>query len=180
MTAWRSRKWACDLRPCYRVRAQAATAPTAHAPDQAGAATTMDPAEIIQRLGLTPHPEGGHYREMFRDTVPPGTRAASTAIYFLLRAGEVSRWHKVDAAEVWHFYAGEPLELTIQPAGAPRQLLSLGIDLAHGQRPQAVVPAHAWQMARPMGAWTLVGCTVAPAFEFRGFTLAPDGFEPPV
>jgi uncharacterized protein len=138
----------------------------------------MDPAEIIHTLGLAPHPEGGHYREMFRDAAPDGTRAASTAIYFLLRAGEISRWHKVDAAEVWHFYSGDPLELTIQRPGAPRNVIRLGTNLANGERPQAVVPAHAWQMARPMGAWTLVGCTVAPAFEFGGFTLAPEGFEP--
>jgi uncharacterized protein len=139
----------------------------------------MDPAEIIRLLDLTPHPEGGHYREMFRDATTNGTRAASTAIYFLLRAGEVSRWHKVDAAEVWHFYAGDPLEISIQRPGAPRDTHLLGTSLAAGQRPQAVVPAHAWQMARPLGAWTLVGCTVAPGFEFTGFTLAPEGFEPP-
>jgi uncharacterized protein len=139
----------------------------------------MDPAEIIQTLGLAPHPEGGHYREMFRDAAPTGARAASTAIYFLLRAGEVSRWHTVDAAEVWHFYAGDTLEVTIQRPGVPRETHKLGTHLAAGERPQAVVPAYAWQMARPLGAWTLVGCTVAPGFEFGGFTLAPEGFEPP-
>jgi uncharacterized protein len=138
----------------------------------------LDPAEIIHTLGLAPHPEGGHYREIFRDAAPDGARAASTAIYFLLRAGEVSRWHTVDAAEVWHFYAGDPLEVTIQSPGAPREILKLGINLAAGERPQAVVPRRAWQMARPLGAWTLVGCTVAPGFEFRGFVLAPEGFDP--
>ena len=141
---------------------------------------SMSAADIIRMLGLTPHPEGGHYREMFRDTSAVGGtgRPASTAIYFLLAAGEVSRWHRVDAVEIWHFHAGAPLELTIAEAGQQRTALSLGIDLAAGQRPQAVVPAHAWQMARSLGAWSLVGCTVAPAFEFSGFEIAPEGFEP--
>lgn len=137
-------------------------------------------AQIIQMLSLAPHPEGGHYRETFRDprTVDGAGRSASTAIYFLLQAGEVSRWHRVDAAEIWHYYAGAPLELTIAEAGQPRKLLTVGTDLATGQRPQAVVPAHAWQTARSLGEWTLVGCSVAPAFEFAGFEIAPAGFEP--
>jgi hypothetical protein len=140
----------------------------------------MTPDEIIARLGLRPHPEGGHYAETFRDTAMTGHagRAASTAIYFLLRAGEVSRWHTVDAAEVWHFYAGEALEISIQPSGGPRTVHILGLDLAAGARSQIVVPAQAWQMARPLGAWTLVGCTVAPGFEFAGFRLAEAGWEP--
>jgi predicted cupin superfamily sugar epimerase len=136
----------------------------------------MTAAEIIRRLGLQPHPEGGHYRETFRDAGAPG-RAHSTAIYFLLQAGEVSRWHRVDAAEVWHWYAGAPLLLTVADE-AGRRDLRLGIDLAAGERPQAVVPAHAWQQAQSLGAWTLVGCTVAPGFEFSGFGLAPPEFEP--
>jgi predicted cupin superfamily sugar epimerase len=138
---------------------------------------------IIALLGLQPHPEGGHYRETFRDA--PAGRASedglgrphSTAIYFLLRAGEISRWHRVDAAEVWHWHAGAPLKLTIADAAGRREL-QLGIDLAAGERPQAVVPAHAWQQAQSLGAWTLVGCTVAPGFEFAGFEMAPLGFEP--
>ena len=138
----------------------------------------MDAAQIICTLGLSPHPEGGHYREAFRDsrTIESNGRSASTAIYSLLQAGEVSRWHRVDAAEIWHFYAGQPLELTIQ--GSRREMLVLGADIAQGHRPQIVVPQNAWQMARPLGAWTLAGCTVAPGFEFRGFELAPPGFEP--
>jgi predicted cupin superfamily sugar epimerase len=140
----------------------------------------MTADDVIRLLGLQPHPEGGHYRETFRDTrradSGPG-RAASTAIYFLLRAGEISRWHRVDAAEMWHWYAGAPLALTIVD-GKQRRAVKLGMDLAAGERPQAVVPAHAWQRARSLGAWTLVGCTVAPGFEFTGFEMAPLGFDP--
>jgi hypothetical protein len=140
----------------------------------------MTPAEIIQTLGLRPHPEGGHYREMFRDDrkAGPSGRSASTAIYFLLQAGELSHWHRVDAAEIWHFYAGESLEIVVKTAGERRRHFVLGSDIVRGQRPQVVVPAHAWQMARSLGAWTLAGCTVAPGFEFEGFTLAPPGFDP--
>jgi uncharacterized protein len=135
--------------------------------------TQISADAMIALLGLAPHPEGGHFRETFRDTAGvQGGRAVSTAIYFLLRAGEVSRWHRVDAAEVWHWYAGAPLVLSITD-GAGRQTITLGSDLAAGQRPQAVVPAHAWQQAHSAGAWTLVGCTVAPGFEFAGFELAP-------
>jgi predicted cupin superfamily sugar epimerase len=135
--------------------------------------------DVISLLGLAPHPEGGHFRETFRDSASVnGARAASTAIYFLLRAGEVSRWHRVDAAEVWHWYAGAPLDLGVS-AGSGRHSITLGPDLAAGERPQAVVPVHAWQQARSLGAWTLVGCTVAPGFEFARFELAPPGFEPP-
>lgn len=133
--------------------------------------------EVIRLLGLQPHPEGGHYRETFRDAEGPGGRAYSTAVYFLLKAGEVSRWHRVDAAEVWHWYAGAPLELDIHAEGGTRSHL-LGPDLAAGARPQAVVPANAWQQARPLGDWTLAGCTVAPGFEFSGFELAPEGWRP--
>jgi uncharacterized protein len=133
---------------------------------------------IISLLGLTPHPEEGHYRETFRDPARVGgTRAASTAIYFLLRAGECSRWHRVDAVEVWHFYAGAPLVLRMAADGG-HQAVRLGTDLAAGERPQAVVPARTWQSAESQGAWTLVGCTVAPGFEFAGFELAPPGFNP--
>jgi len=132
--------------------------------------------ELIQELGLVPHPEGGHYRETFRDTsTNAGGRSASTAIYFLLKAGEVSRWHRVDAAEVWHWYAGAPLLLSLAP---PRLDIELGPAIAAGQRPQAVVPQGGWQQARSLGAYTLVGCTVAPGFEFSGFEMAPEGWEP--
>ena len=134
---------------------------------------------VVALLNLEPHPENGHYRETFRDTLTvAGGRAASTAIYFLLRGGERARWHRVDAAEVWHWYAGAPLWLTI--AGASEQrTFRLGADLAAGERPQAVVPAGVWQSAESRGAWSLVGCTVAPGFEFAGFELAPDDFDPP-
>jgi uncharacterized protein len=135
--------------------------------------------EVIGLLGLAPHPEGGAFRETFRDTAVQDAagRGASTAIYFLLRAGEVSRWHKVDAAEIWHWHAGAPLELRIADA-AGRRADILGADLRAGQRPQGIVPPHAWQQARSLGAWTLVGCTVAPAFEFAHFVLAPPDFAP--
>lgn len=133
---------------------------------------------LITLLALQPHPEGGHYRETFRDAVAPGGRAASTAIYFLLKAGEVSRWHRVDAAEGWHYYAGAPLLLeTAGPVGIATGI-RLGLDFAAGERPQAIVPCNHWQRARSLGAWTLVGCTVAPGFEFSGFTIAEPGFEP--
>ena len=132
-------------------------------------------ARLIEILKLKPHPEGGHYREMFRDA---GVRAHSTAIYFLLRAGEVSRWHRVDAVEVWHFYRGEPLELAIAESGKPVARHVLGNAIERGEHPQIVVPAQAWQSARPLGDFALVGCTVAPGFTFAGFEMAPDGFEP--
>jgi uncharacterized protein len=136
-------------------------------------------AEVIRLLELKPHPEGGHFRETFRDTQHvDGRRAASTAIYFLLARGEHSHWHRVDAAEAWHWYAGAPLELDIAAVGH-RERVVLGSDLAAGERPQAVVPAHAWQAAQSLGDWTLVGCTVAPGFEFAKFDLAPKGWEPP-
>jgi uncharacterized protein len=132
-------------------------------------------ARLIELLGLKPHPEGGHYREMFRDA---GERAHSTAIYFLLRAGERSLWHRVDAAEVWHFYRGDPLELMIAETGQPATRHVLGSVVERGERPQIVVPRHAWQCARPLGAFTLAGCTVAPGFEFSRFEMAPEGFSP--
>jgi len=134
--------------------------------------------DIIRLLGLAPHPEGGHFRETFRDAATvDGGRAASTAIYFLLRAGEVSRWHRVDAVEIWHWHAGAPLRLSLADAQG-RAEVRLGPDLAAGERPQAIVPARAWQQATSLGTWTLVGCTVAPGFEFAGFELAPPGFVP--
>ena len=134
-------------------------------------------AEIITRLDLKPHPEGGHYREAFRDSRNvDGERAASTAIYFLLARGERSHWHRVDAAEVWHYYAGSALNLHIHDANGLR-VVRLGANFNAGEFPQAVVPAHAWQAAESTGDWTLVGCTVAPGFDFAKFELAaPDWF----
>ncbi|MBU0583058.1 MAG: cupin domain-containing protein [Alphaproteobacteria bacterium] len=135
-------------------------------------------AGIIAALGLERHPEGGWYAETFRDN-SDGGRGHSTAIYFLLEQGDVSAWHRVrDAAEVWHHYAGAPLELTICDEGGKRSRHLLGSDLAAGERPQAVVPAGWWQTARSLGAWTLCGCTVAPGFDFAQFELAEAGWEP--
>jgi predicted cupin superfamily sugar epimerase len=131
---------------------------------------------VIRLLGLKPHPEGGHYRETFRDPQVIGGRAASTAIYFLLKRGERSHWHKVDAVETWHWHAGSALMLSIHD-GTTRSV-RLGTDLAAGERPQAVVPAHTWQAAESLGDWTLCGCTVAPGFEFAGFELAPKDWVP--
>ena len=137
-------------------------------------------AEIIARLELRPHPEGGHYRETFRDQRIDGQgRACATAIYFLLRRDAPSHWHRIDATEIWHYYAGSPLTLRIAHEGCAPHLLRLGPDVAAGERPQAIVPASAWQAAESTGDWTLVGCTVAPAFEFAKFEMAPKDWEPP-
>ena len=137
---------------------------------------TLTARSVIEVLALEPHPEGGWYRETFRDR-PDRGRAKSTAIYFLLEAGKISAWHRIDAAELWHWYAGAPLELTVAGTGRA-QVTVLGTDLAAGQRPQCVIPADAWQTSRTLGEWTLVGCTVAPGFEFEHFEMAPPGFEP--
>ncbi|WP_117196151.1 cupin domain-containing protein [Rhizobium terrae] len=137
----------------------------------------MEAKEIIEALGMQPHPEGGWYVETFRDG-NAGTRGHSTAIYYLLETGQSSHWHRVrDAAEVWHFYAGDPLLLRISDGRAVERV-TLGTNLAKGERPQAVVPADAWQAAEPLGRFTLVGCTVAPGFEFSSFEMAPSGWEP--
>lgn len=144
----------------------------------------MTADETIARLGLAPHPEGGYYRETFRDTVVDAHgRAASSAILFLLKAGQRSRWHRVDAAEVWHWHGGAPLALAIAAPNEEARIVRLGPDIAVGETPQAVVPAGHWQQAESLGvaalgAWTLVGCTVAPAFLFERFEMAPAGFEP--
>ena len=130
-------------------------------------------ARLIGLLGLMPHPEGGHYREIFRDPSGRNGRPHSTAILYLLRGGESSRWHRIDAVEIWHYYRGAPLEL-----GIGRECRILGCDIEVGQAPQIVVPANTWQSARTLGAYTLMGCTVAPGFEFSKFELAPEGFEP--
>jgi predicted cupin superfamily sugar epimerase len=134
-------------------------------------------ADIIARLELQPHPEGGHYRETFRDTrVDTCGRALSTAIYFLLARGERSHWHRIDAVETWHYYAGSALVLQIADDSGTRTI-RLGPDLVAGEVPQAMVPAQAWQAAESSGDWTLVGCTVAPGFDFAKFELAkPDWF----
>lgn len=137
----------------------------------------MNAEDIVALLGLEPHPEGGFFHETFRDAPGADGRSRSTAIFYLLRKGEVSRWHRVDAAEVWHWYAGNALELLIAEAAGVRRIV-VGSRLEDGERPQAAVPAHHWQSARPLGAFTLVGCTVAPGFEFSAFELAPEGWTP--
>ncbi|AXS38843.1 cupin domain-containing protein [Breoghania sp. L-A4] len=134
--------------------------------------------EMVRRLELQRHPEGGYFRETFRDGGKTDGRALSTAIYYLLPAGEISRWHRVDASEMWHFYAGAPLALSISADGQDVAEHTLGPDIANDQRPQVIVPPHAWQSAESLGAWTLAGCTVSPGFEFSGFEMAPDGWEP--
>jgi predicted cupin superfamily sugar epimerase len=135
-------------------------------------------ADIIARLELKPHPEGGHFRETFRDTrLDANGRSVSTTIYFLLARGERSHWHRIDAVEVWHYYAGGALTLEIADHDG-RRSIRLGPDLAAGQVPQAVVPAHGWQSAETIGDWTLVGCTVAPGFDFATFELAQKDWVP--
>ncbi len=139
----------------------------------------MTAEEIIDALSMQPHPEGGWYVETFRDS-HGGARGHSTAIYYLLKAGERSHWHRVkDAAEVWHFYAGSPLKLRLAREGEPARAEILGMDLTAGERPQVVVVADEWQSAESLGSFTLVGCTVAPGFEFSKFEMAPPGWEPP-
>ncbi len=133
---------------------------------------------IIERLNLEPHPEGGWYRETFRDPAGADGRSHATAIYYLLAAGERSWWHRVDSAEIWHYYAGAALELLQSEDGETATRALLGPDLAKGQAPQLVVPSQTWQSAFTTGDWTLVGCTVAPGFEFSGFELAPADFSP--
>ena len=142
--------------------------------------TVLTAAEVLRLLDLKPHPEGGHFRETFRDPrTLDGGRAASTAIYFFLARGERSHWHRLDVVEVWHWYAGAPLVLSIALSGAGTcARFTLGCDLAAGEHPQAIVPARAWQAAQSLGDWTLVGCTMAPGFEISGFELAPPGWNP--
>ena len=140
----------------------------------------MTADEIVVRLGLAPHPEGGWYRQTWIADAAPGERSAGTAILFLLREGERSHWHRVDAAEIWHFHAGAPLVLSLAASDAgPAREHVLGPELSAGQMPQIVVPRDWWQSARSTGDWTLVGCTVSPGFGFEGFTLAPPGFDIP-
>jgi uncharacterized protein len=134
---------------------------------------------IIQALKMQPHPEGGHYVETFRDAPPYGGRPLSTAIYFLLQAGECSHWHRVtDAVEIWHWHAGAPLALSQSPNGIDAKSQRLGPNVLAGEHPQIVVPANHWQTATSLGTWTLVGCTVAPGFAFSSFVLAAPDWRP--
>ncbi len=138
---------------------------------------SLSAEEVARLLDLGPHPEGGYYRETFRDPRRAEGRAVSTAIYYLLPAGQVSAWHRVDAAEIWHWHAGAPLELSLFQDGRHRGV-RLGADLTSGERPQGIVPAGVWQSAKSLGAWSLVGCTVAPGFEFAHFEIAAPGQIP--
>lgn len=138
----------------------------------------MNADEIIKKLDLQPHPEGGFFRETFRDDIKVDGRSVGTAIFFLLRAGEVSRWHKVDAAEIWHFYAGSPLKLGMAKPDDEATTHILGNNLANNELPQHLIPAGWWQQAQSLGDWTLVGCTVSPGFEFSSFVMAEDSWEP--
>ena len=144
----------------------------------AGISGDLGVQEIVRLLGMDAHPEGGWFVETFRDAPGPDGRARCTAIYFLLGADQVSAWHRVDASEIWLWQAGAPLALTISEDGVAARAARLGPDLRAGHRPQQVVPAHAWQAAESLGAWTLVSCVVAPGFEFSGFELAPPHWRP--
>ncbi|QIK41583.1 cupin domain-containing protein [Pontivivens nitratireducens] len=138
----------------------------------------MTANEIIAMLDLAPHPEGGWYRETWRAPTKGDARASGTSIYFLLAAEQFSHWHRVDAAEIWHWYAGAPLVLSLSENGHDAEAAILGPELTAGQRPQRIVPAGWWQSATSLGAWTLVGCTVSPGFQFAGFELAPPDWRP--
>lgn len=138
----------------------------------------LTPEDIIRELGMQPHPEGGWYVQTFRDE-NGGERGHSTAIYYLLAKGQRSHWHRVhDAAEAWHYYAGAPLALHRSEDGSHNETLKLGTDIAGGERPQAIIPANWWQSAETLGDYTLVGCTVAPGFEFSKFEMAPPDWKP--
>ena len=138
----------------------------------------MTAADIINALELAPHPEGGFYRETFRDTATISGRSLSTCIYFLLPQGVISKWHRVDAVETWNWYGGAALDLRIAADATSYAACTLGSDLLSGERPQAVVPLGQWQPAHSRGAWTLVGCTVAPGFNYDGFEIASPDFAP--
>jgi predicted cupin superfamily sugar epimerase len=138
----------------------------------------VNPDWLIEHLGMQAHPEGGHYVETFRDAPSDRSRGAATCIHFLLQAGEVSAWHRVDATEIWHFAAGDPLVLTLSANGHDAETHRLGADIAKGQQPHIVVPRDCWQTAETTGRWTLASCIVAPAFDFKGFELAPPDWRP--
>lgn len=141
--------------------------------------TDLTADQIIDLLELSLHPEGGYFRETFRDDAKVNGRSASTAIYFLVRKNQNAYWHKIDSAEMWHWYAGAAMELHLfDEANKKKQVLTLGNDFMSSQRPQLLVPPGAWQYAETLGDWTLVGCTVAPGFEFEHFELVPPNWEP--
>lgn len=135
-------------------------------------------SELISLLGLEPHPEGGFYRQTFADALGPTGRPVSTLIYYLLTNGEANVWHRIDSTEVWHWYAGAPMLLRVSRDGKAVSEHKLGNDFRAGERPQLVIPGHAWQVAKCLGDWSLIGCTVSPGFQFSKFEQAPDGWEP--
>jgi predicted cupin superfamily sugar epimerase len=140
---------------------------------------SLSSQDIVRMLALKRHPEGGHFRETFRDPKQTADgRSVSTAIYFLLARGERAHWHRVDVVEIWHWYAGAPLRLEIAAAPGRVERVTLGGDISAGLRPQAVVPPQAWQAAQTLGDWTLLGCTVAPGFDFAKHEVAPQGWSP--
>jgi predicted cupin superfamily sugar epimerase len=139
---------------------------------------SLDAQAIVDTLGMVPHPEGGWYAETFRTAAEAGGRAAASAIYFLLREGERSHWHRVDACEIWLWHAGSALRLYRSADGVEVETVLLGAKLAADERPQAVVAEGVWQSAESAGAWSLVSCVVAPAFDFAGFTMGPAGWAP--
>jgi predicted cupin superfamily sugar epimerase len=145
---------------------------------RSGEPVTDEIGRLIERLGLRPHPEGGYYRETWRAAAEESGRGAGTAIYYLLPAGERSHWHKIDAAEIWHFYSGAPLRLSLSEDGMQAEERILGTDFAAGQAPQIIIPKDWWQAAESLGDYSLVGCTVSPAFDFAGFEMAPEGWAP--
>ncbi|WP_339743486.1 cupin domain-containing protein [uncultured Maricaulis sp.] len=134
--------------------------------------------QIVESLGMQRHPEGGWYVETWRDAPGADGRSRGTAIYYLLEAGQRSHWHRVDATEIWHWHAGAALKLGISEDGVSQTAITLGPDIARAQQPQVIIKPQAWQSAKSCGAWTLVGCTVTPGFEFSGFEMAPPGWEP--
>lgn len=139
---------------------------------------SLSASTVCEALALNPHPEGGHFRETWRDVPASGLRGSGTCILYLLAKGERSHWHRIDASEFWLWHAGAPLMLGISADGTARQRLRLGPDLAMEEALQGVVPARAWQEAHSLGSWSLVSCVVAPAFEFAGFEMAADNWEP--
>ena len=140
--------------------------------------TDLTGDDIIRVLGLEPHVEGGHFREIYRDVPADGSRGVVTSAYFLYRAGERSKWNRVDAAQVWCYHSGSPLEVTTWSDGRSVEKYRLGSDLLGGETPQLTVPADVWQAAETLGNWSLVGCIVSPAFQYAGYELAPDGWSP--
>lgn len=135
--------------------------------------------DLIEALGLEPHPEGGWYRETWRAQAPPGERAAATAILFLLEEGRRSHWHKVDATELWLFHAGGALRIeTAASESGPVRTARIGSEVLAGEQPQFRIAPGEWQSAQADRGWALVSCIVSPGFEFEGFTLAPPGWSP--